>query len=183
MSNRVKRPRHAGPAVRYTLGVFVACTMLAGSIEVGADDSVAQRLFHIERNKNANIVVYDALVQADGTLRKKNPVEVYWLKLAEDGERKKLKRIERRMAYGFKVRDQEPRSLTLDMKADIGRDIRVSALGDTFASFIEIDGRPAILERIYIFADESGLMPEVEYIELFGLDWETGDSRYEKYLP
>ena len=94
-----------------------------------AEDPAVQRLFHIERNKNANIVAYDARVETDGLLRKKDPVEVYWLKLAEDGARKKLKRIERRMAYGFKVRDQQGDRLRLEMKADIGRDIFVEAVG------------------------------------------------------
>ena len=148
-----------------------------------AEDPAVQRLFHIERNKNANIVAYDARVETGRSLRKKDPVEVYWLKLAEDGARKKLKRIERRMAYGFKVRDQQGDRLRLEMKADIGRDIFVEAVDDTFSALIDIDGRRAILERIYIFADESGIMPKVEYLELFGTDLETREARYEKYLP
>jgi hypothetical protein len=148
-----------------------------------AEDFTIQRLFHIERNKNANIVVYDARVLPEGKLTKKDPVEVYWLKLAEDGERKKLKRIERKMAYGFKVRDQEDAQLRLDMKADIGRDIFVAAVQDTFRALIDIDGRRAVLNRIYIFAKEGGILPSVEYIEMFGVDLETGEERYEKYLP
>lgn len=148
-----------------------------------AEDSTGHRLFHIERNKNANIVVYDARVLPDGTLRKKDPVDVYWLKLAEDGERKKLKRIERKMAYGFKVHDQEVDRLRLDMKADVGRDLFVAVVRDTFRALIDIDGRRAILDHIYIFADESGIMPKVQYLELFGVDLDTGEERYEKYLP
>ncbi len=148
-----------------------------------AEDYAIQRLFHIERNKNANIVVYDARVLPDGKLTKKDPVEVYWLKLAEDGERKKLKRIEKKMAYGFKVRDQQDAQLRLEMKADIGRDIFVAAVQDTFRALIDIDGRRAVLNRIYIFAKEGGILPTVEYIEMFGVDLENGEERYEKYLP
>ncbi len=167
-----------------SLSVFIMLAVFAAPHVASADDEVtAQRLFHIERNKNANIVVYDARVLPDGSLAEKDPVEVYWLKLAEDGERKKLKRIERRMAYGFKVRDREGDRLMLDMKADIGRDLFVEAVDDTFRAFIDIDGRRAILERIYIFAVESGIIPTVEYLELFGVDAETREERYEKYLP
>ena len=32
-----------------------------------------QRLFHIERNKNANIVVYDAIVRPDSNLAEEDP--------------------------------------------------------------------------------------------------------------
>ncbi len=161
----------------------LALGVLALAAIAVADDAAVQRLFHIERNKNANIVAYDARIEADGTLRKKDPVEVYWLKLAEDGARKKLKRIERRMAYGFKVKDQQPDRLRLDMKADIDRDIFVSAVDDTFRALIDIDGQRSILERIYIFADESGIMPKVKYLELFGADLETREARYEKIVP
>ncbi len=163
--------------------VVTLFAVLAGPLVAFSDEPMTQRLFHIERNKNANIVVYDAHVLPDGTLTKKDPVEVYWLKLAEDGARKKLKRIERRMAYGFKVRDHEGDRLRLDMKADIGRDIFVAAVHDTFRALIDIGGRRAILDRIYIFADEGGILPKVRYLELFGTDLETGEERYEKYLP
>jgi hypothetical protein len=175
--------RPVAPGAGYALVMLLVGIMLTPSIGASADDSEAQRLFHIERNKNANIVVYDALVLPDGTLRKKDPIEVYWLKLAEDGERKGLKRIERRMAYGFKVQEQESKQLLLEMKADIDRDILVAAIDDTFGALIDIDGHRSILSRIYIFAEESGMMPKVKYLELFGVDLETGDERYEKYLP
>ena len=66
---------------------------------------------------------------------------------------------------------------------DVGRDLFVAAVRDTFRALIDIDGRRALLDRIYIFADESGVMPKVQYLELFGVDLETGEERYEKYLP
>lgn len=161
----------------------VALLLLLG-LAARADDSVtSHRLFHIERNKNANIVVYDAQVLPDGRLHAKDPVIVYWLKLAEGGERKDLKGIEKRMAYGFKVESREGDRLELKMKADIGRTVMVDAVADSFRAFITIDERRAQLDHIYIFADESGITPKVEYIELFGADAETGEEVYEKYLP
>jgi hypothetical protein len=168
------------PAARLLL---IALTLSLATAPVPAAETTAQRLFHIERNTNANIVVYDALVLPDGNLQPKDPVAVYWLRLAEDGARKDLKGIEKKMAYGFSVRERDGDRLVLDMKADIGRDVVVDAVADTFRAMIEIDGRQVILEKIYIFAKESGFLPSVEYLELFGRDLETGESRYEKYLP
>ena len=159
----------------------ILALLLAGAAL--AEDLTPHRLFHIEHNKNANIVCYDAQMRADGTLPDKDPVVVYWLKLAEGGERKGLKRIERNLAYGFKVENRDGDRLELEMKADVGRNVFVEAVDDTFRAFIDIDGRRSRLDRIYIFADEAGLMPSVEYIELFGADAETGEDRYEKYLP
>lgn len=164
--------------------VLLALIVVPLTAAAAADDDVtAHRLFHIERNKNANIVVYDAQAGPDSNLTKKDPVIVYWLKLAEGGERKKLKGIEKSMAYGFKVEEREGNKLTLKMKADVGREVYVDRFEDVYRAYMRIDGRQAYVDHIYIFADESGLMPKVEYLELFGVDMETGEEVYEKYLP
>ena len=165
--------------------ILIALASVPGLALAGDDGLRAQRLFHIERNKNANIVVYDAMVEADGNLPKKDrkTVEVYWLRLAEDGRRRKLKRIERRLAYGIKVKGRTGNRLTLKMRAKIGRPLTVDGVDGVYRAFIEIAGRPAILERVYIFAEEKAVMPEVKYLELFGTDLETGEEAYEKLEP
>jgi len=147
-----------------------------------ADDLTAQRLFHIERNTNANIVVYDAMVLPNGNLREKDPVEVYWVRLAEEGQRKKLKGIEKKLAYGFKVESREGNRLMLDMVADVGRTVEVGLHDDVYRAFMTIDGHRALLDRIYIFA-EGSFKPKVKYLELFGVDVETGGDLYEKLEP
>jgi len=158
--------------------ILAAC--VAGS---ACAESTPQRLFHIERNTNANIVAYDVMVEPDGGLPEKDVIEVYWLRLAEDGERKGLNWIERTKAYGIKVKEREGDQLVCKMAADIGRLVTVERTDDGYRAFIDVDGRRAILEKVYIFADDGGLIPTVEYIELFGKDVETGEQAYEKYLP
>src|ERR1039457_4263601 len=49
-----------------------------------------QPLFIIERNKNANVVHYDAQLTADGKLDPKRPVIAYWVMLAQGGRRQNL---------------------------------------------------------------------------------------------
>ena len=162
---------------------LIALVLVALAGSAAAAENTAQRLFHIERNKNANIVAYDVVVQPDGSLPEKDPVEVYWLRLAEDGSRHGLKWIERKMAYGCKVKEREGDELVVEMAADIGRLIQVAPTDGVYRAHIEITGREAILEKVFIFATEGGGLPTVEYIELFGKDLETGEEAYEKYLP
>jgi hypothetical protein len=45
-----------------------------------------------------------------------------------------------------------------------------------------IDGRLAFLERIYVKAVNGGILPRVEYLELYGNDIRTGGSLYEKVV-
>jgi hypothetical protein len=141
------------------------------------------RLFHIERNTNANIVVYDLLFEKDGNVKKKDPIDVYWLRLAEDGKRKDLKGIERRMAYGYKEADRRDNVLVIEMRADIGRRITISPIRGEHRARIDIDGRPAILDKVFIHATEGGVLPSVDYIELHGTDVETGELAVEKFAP
>lgn len=142
-----------------------------------------QRLFHLERNKNANIVVYDVRVMPDSSLAEKDPMIVYWLKNAEGGERKGLKWIEKKKAYGFDVKSREGNRLVVELVADINRNLVVDLHEGAYRAFIEIDGRQGLLEKIYIFAEETKPLPTVRYLELFGTDLETGEEAYEKFIP
>lgn len=166
-------------ATQMTAG-FALCLLLAAS----AVSAETQPLFHIERSKNANIVQYDANLNSQGMLRAKEPVLVYWIRLAENGEKRDLKWIERKLAYGFKT-DYEKKTdtATLKLSADIERKIRVYAVEGQYRAETRIDGRPSFIEKLYIESDESGLWPKVIYIDLYGEDVENGRKRYERFLP
>ena len=71
----------------------------AGEYSPGRD-----ALFHVERSRNANIVQYDALLDSNGDLLAKEPVDGYWIRHAEQGEVKTLTWVRKKFAYGNKVR-------------------------------------------------------------------------------
>ena len=162
---------------------LILALLLPLAVQAKDPEPTEQRLFHIERNKIANIVVYDARVMPDSSLAKKDPMIVYWLKNAEGGERKGLKWVENKKAYGFKVKSREGNRLVVDLVADVKRDLVVDVHEGVYRAFTDISGRRALLEKIYIFAEESGVMPTVKYLELFGTDTETGEEAYEKFIP
>ena len=144
----------------------------------------SQHLFKIERSKNANIVQYDAQVSPDGKLLKKEPVVAYWIRLAEQGQVEKLSWIQRTFAYGFKAKlDRNRDTAELDMAADFGRPIIVIREGDQYRATAPIDGSQSYLEKIFIQAHGKGIKVNVEYIELFGEDMQTGEVRYQKFVP
>ncbi|MDJ0786344.1 MAG: DUF4833 domain-containing protein [Myxococcota bacterium] len=142
-----------------------------------------QPLFRIERSKNANVVQYDALITPAGTLDPNEPVDAYWVKVEKGGLRKELDWMERRLAYGFSSRLQRPDRLELEMAADIGRVITVRHDGSGYRAETLIDGRPAVIERVYVESIETALLPQVVFIDLVGTDVETGERRSERLLP
>jgi hypothetical protein len=141
-------------------------------------------LFVIERSKNANIVRYDANLKPDGSLDPKKPVVAYWLMLAKDGRRKKLNWIEKKKAYGIKTKPdtQQPGYIfTLAAARQIKLFIRTT--GTAVRAEAVINGRPAILEKIFIRSHARLFGPKVDYIELYGEDLLTGESAREKIVP
>jgi hypothetical protein len=143
-----------------------------------------QSLFIIERDKNTNVVHYDARLTADGKLDPKEPVIAYWVLSAEDGRREELSWIEKKKAYGFDIKpDPSVKGYKMTLVADPQRQITVKKEGDAVRAEGVIDGRPAVLEKMYIKASDGLTGPKVEYIELYGKDLQTGGKRYQKIVP
>ena len=148
------------------------------------DQLARQGLFRIERNTNDNIIQYDAQISRDGKLDPREPVVAYWIRLAEEGQVKELSFVQRKFAYGFKARyNARDDTAEIKMAAEIGRLITVRRVGDHFRALADIDGRLSRIDMIYIHANGKGMSTRVEYIELHGIDADTGDNRYERFIP
>ena len=165
-------------------GKTAFCSILALGLMVASvwADGTNQSLFIIERSKNANIVKYDARLTADGLLDPKEPVTGYWVLLAEDGRQEKLSRFESR-AYGFDIkRDSSGQAWVMRLAAYRKREITVRQTGEVVRCEILIDGKPSILEKLFIESSEGRFSLTVRHIEIVGKDLETGENRYEKLL-
>jgi hypothetical protein len=164
------------PMVVLTL-MFSASTLYGGEL-------TRQSLFRIERNTNDNIIQYDAQIGHDGKLDPREPVVAYWIRLAEEGQVKKLSFVQRKFAYGFKARyNARDDTAEIKMAAEIGRLITVRRVRDHFRALTNIDGKLSHIDTIFIHANGKGMSTRVEYIELRGIDAETGDDRYERFIP
>jgi len=139
-----------------------------------------EHLFVIARSKNANVVVYDAKVDASGRLAPE-PVSAYWLLEGDPSRREELTSLEFNRAYGFTLGPGEaPDTYALAFKASRGRHATLRMQDGCPRVIVKINGHPAILKRIYVKSKEGGLMPKVESIELFGEDAATGKPLHEK---
>jgi len=140
-----------------------------------------QPLFYIERSLNANIVHYDAQLNINGTLDRKDPVTAYWVLNAEDGRRESLNLIQRTKAYGIKVKpgtNKGEYSLTIVSFKD--RPIRVFMNEGIVRAQMNINGSPAFLERVFVQA--RGAFSKPEFIEFYGKDIITGEERVERII-
>ncbi len=168
---------------RVALKLLLTAAMLYPAM-VFAGDRTRDALFYIERNKNANIIQYDAQVTADGQLYSKEPVVGYWVRLAEQGQVKELIWIEKKFAYGFTTKlNKQKNTVTLDMVANLGRSIVVRQDGGDYRAVARIDGVDSYIEKIFIHATGKGTSTKVNYIELYGKAVNNGNDQYERFSP
>lgn len=143
------------------------------------------RLFYIQRNHNANTIVYDAVFDNKGILVEKSPVDIYWLRYQEQGQRMELRNIEKLLAYGAGCTPIEGRKNEYDLKlaANRKRNFRL-VQKEPFKALVVtiINQQESQIDHIYVFADNTSLWPKVKYIELFGFSLETGKPTYERIL-
>jgi hypothetical protein len=144
-------------------------------------------LFYLQRSKNTNTVMYEAKVDRSGRLAKDSPVNAYWLDY-EVGEnvRTDLSYFERMSVYGVDTEELNDGngSYLMRLKAFKKRAVTVTKnkLG-RYVGFMDINGKRAVLQRIFIEAKEGMLTPTVVHVDLFGIDPKTGEKVFERIIP
>ena len=136
-------------------------------------------LFRIERNLNANAVVYRMTAAGNGGTRASPPVEAHWIMLADRGQVERLSLLERLTAYGFDVRTNDAGGFTVFLRACRERPIEVREIEGCMRALLPIQGRPAILSSVFVKMREPGGF-SLESIALRGFDLQTGDAVEER---
>lgn len=142
--------------------------------------SWAQRLFHIARSLNKNIVCYDVNT-VNGKLDTKNPIHVYWHNNEDKpGVEEELNALQRRLAYGYKVRSTGKNEAHVSLTAYNKRQMRICQQGKTWIAVIKINGQDCRLKELYV--KTKGPM-SVEYVELRGTPLTGGKQISERIKP
>ncbi len=144
-----------------------------------------QRLFYLQRTPNSNTIIYDLNLTSDGRPDTDEPIKVYWVRYAENGQKQDLNYIQRKFAYGITSRlldngnydirfvSYKKFPLTL-MKADDGK----------YHIFAYIAQKQVMLDRIFVKIDGGSFwLPNVTYVEIKGSDPQTGKEIVERFKP
>lgn len=137
------------------------------------------QVFYIERSSNSNTVVYCANLTKDGQLDKSSPIVAYWRWYNVDGHKKDLNFAERMMAYGIKsVKHDGPNGAYSFKIAAMPERTLYIGLNDKGQPevFGKIGERWVKLAYVYLEVDDSGILPDVPELDLFGIDRQTGKA-------
>jgi len=109
----------------------------------------------------------------EGQVRKGHPIDAYWLRYGEDGAKKDLSWLQAVLAYGYTSKKIE-HGYRIKLKAYNDRFIQLIATEGKWEALMMINGVEAQLKNIYVYADESGIFPDVKYVDIYGTDKTSG---------
>jgi len=135
----------------------------------------ARQLFYLQRTSNTNTIVYE-LNYKKGKLDESNPVHVFWIRYAEQGQRAELSWIQRVFAYGVKVKEMPDSSYRVRLTSYAGYTMFLKKGADkNYRLYAPINGKIMLLNRIFVkITGGSMWSPDIEYFEVSGIDPVTG---------
>ena len=142
------------------------------------------QLFYVQRSPNSNTVVYAAKLDSHGSIDPRAPVEAFWRKFNIDGSRQPLNFIERMMAYGIKLnarKDGQPVTFTIAALPQRRLTLSLDAQHHPQAT-MTTDGRTVKLVYVYLQVVESGMLPSVPSLDIFGIDTASGKAVHEHLI-
>jgi hypothetical protein len=143
---------------------------------------VPNQLFYLQRDPNANTVMY-ALNVKNGKLVTNDPVHAYWIRYAEDNQTEELNYIQKTFAYGIKSRSLGNGQYELNFVSYKKLPMRLarSERDNNYYVYASVNQKKIQVKRIYVRV-EGGTMwvPNVRYIQLEGINTATGENIIER---
>lgn len=134
-----------------------------------------ERLFHISRSANKNLVCYDINLK-NGKLDTHNPLHVYWVNREEHpGKTDELSYFQKKMAYGYKLVSEGNDSSVITLTAYPAKQLTIRKLENNYICSVTINNRPSILRSLYVKANPKNPL-SVEYVELQGVTLDTNET-------
>ena len=163
------------------LAIFIGCCFFSDLV-IAQDDTYAtpERLFHVERSKNKNIICYDVKFDEQNKWNSSDPINIYWVNREETpGKTNGLSAIQKRLAFGYKSISKDDNSCKIALNASKDREITILLKGRRYIAEMMINNKPARLTKVFVQASPNNSL-SVEYVELFGIEDETGEEISEK---
>lgn len=163
--------------------LFLALFMI-----IGSQKSIAQRdaryptpsgnqnqLFFIQRDPNINTLIYEINLNK-GALVEEEPVHVYWIRYADKGQKEELNYIQRNFAYGVRSKFVSKDNYEIHFVSYKKKQMFLRKSTDNkFYIFTDINKKQAILKQVFVRVNGGSFwVPNIEYVELKGIDPVTG---------
>jgi hypothetical protein len=125
------------------------------------------RLFQFERSTNRNYICYDVNLKDDGKLDLKEPVNPYWIRAEEGGEKKELSFLQFKFAFGYKVDSKRDNEVTIHLSPYKNLPIRICKRNGKWVALVKMEGTEMQLTKM--FAQMKGESLTCLYVDVTGI--------------
>lgn len=143
------------------------------------------QIFFLQRSMNSNTIVYVANVGVDGKISRKNPIDVFWRRFNDNGEKRELGFAERNLAFGVIAKpipgDQGAFRITL--KSYTARSAVLRIVDNRPQLETKLLGKDVALISAFLHLDESGRIPRVTKVDVWGRSLANGEPVFESFIP
>lgn len=157
--------------------VLLSQSGLAQAVNVLPTPRTENMLFFLQRDPDANTVIYELNFGTDGKLDPQKPVKASWIRYAEDGKCRNLTGIENKFAYGVKCKalGNEEFEIRLAAYKKMPLYLKRSEEDNKYKIYIRDEGRDHLLKRVFVrVRGGSFWFPRVEYIDLITVSSNSG---------
>jgi len=145
---------------------------------------IPNQLFYLQRDPNTNTVIYQLNLNSAGKLDEDEPIRIFWIRYAEQGQQQDLNFIQRKFAYGVKSKKIGPDKYELRFAAYGKLPFYLMKAGPdrAFHVYTAIANKQSVLERIYLRIEGGTFwVPNVKYVELKGSSPATREPVVERF--
>ncbi|WP_443943700.1 DUF4833 domain-containing protein [Pedobacter sp. AW1-32] len=135
--------------------------------------NISNQMFYVQRDPNTNTIICQLNLDANGEVVKKTPVNVFWMRYGDNGEKKELSYIQRKFAYGIDSKDMGNGQFELRFVSHkkLPMYLSKSAVDKKYHVYATINNKKMILERIFLRIEGGSFwLPNVKYVEIKGYD-------------
>ncbi|MGN7203898.1 DUF4833 domain-containing protein [Pedobacter sp. SAFR-022] len=137
---------------------------------------VAHELFHLQRDPNTNTIIYELNLKEDGKVDPEKPVNIYWLRYADKGQKEDLSYVQRKFAYGLQTKalGNDEYELRFVSHKKLPLYLKRSPLDKKYHVYIDANNKRIMLDRVFVRIEGGSYwLPNVRYVELTGMNAKT----------
>lgn len=143
------------------------------------------QIFFLQRSMNSNTIVYSARIGSDQKLDGNEPIEIFWRRFSDKGEKMPLTFTERNLAFGVRTKPLRngPDAYLVTLKAYAGRSAVLRLVNGAPRLEGKVAGQEARLISAFLHLDESGRIPRVIKVDLRGETLDSKQPLFESFIP
>lgn len=141
---------------------------------------IINQLFYVQRDPNINTIICQLNVDKQGEVNKTQPVNVFWMRYGDKGEKKELSYIQRKFAYGIVSKDLGNGQFELRFVSHkkLPMYLTKSPVDKKYHVYATINNKKMELDRIFLRIEGGSFwVPNVKYVEIKGVDAATSSKQ------